>query len=67
MTEPTWEPVTVQREGGGIISEVVSETDRLIVPGGWLYRTQVYNAAPSSDAATVVVAMVFVRDDGRAS
>jgi hypothetical protein len=34
-------------------------TDRLPVPGGWLYRTAFYNGAPISVATT------FVPDSGR--
>ncbi len=42
----TWQEVT---------DEVMEETERLRVPGGWLYRTVIYNDA----IEPVAVAMCF--------
>lgn len=49
--------VEVDRETGPS-DELYSITERLAVPGGWIYRTEVRDAAPSH------VALVFVPDRG---
>ena len=51
--QPDWESVCIERD---IKKGYASETMRLRVPGGWLYRTTV------NDGAANRVAMVFVAE-----
>jgi hypothetical protein len=53
-----WEPVTEGETGGSF-----ERTERLQVPGGWLYRTTIIATRPNGDlmiAAAVAVDLEFV-------
>jgi len=51
----TWEEID---------SEDDTYTDRLDVPGGWLYRTRVYTGEEEGDRNIVSIAMAFVPVEG---
>jgi len=62
-TTTAWEAVDVQHDDEGF-GRVMSRTDRLAVPGGWLYRTERYFDHEREDGWRVAVAMVFVANEG---
>lgn len=59
-----WNTVDIERAQD---DEVLSVTDRLGVPGGWLYRTQCYIRSENTTETDcpIVVAMVFVPEGPR--